>query len=84
MTRNFESAKNRSFYFFQFLFNFKYVFQIDLKSTAKMFGKKFACGASPNEEADEIVIQGDFIDECISIINTKFPEVKYFFMKVAI
>ena len=49
-----------------------------------MFGKKFACGASPNEEADEIVIQGDFIDECISIINTKFPEVKYFFMKVAI
>ena len=41
-----------------------------------MFGSKFACGASSNEKADEIVIQGDFIDECIDMIIQKFPQVK--------
>jgi len=51
-------------------------YEIDLKKTAKMFGNKFACGSSSNEKADEIVIQGDFIDECIDMIIAKFPQIE--------
>merc|ERR1711892_1005053 len=49
-------------------------YSIDLKKTAKLFGNKFACGSSSNEKGDEIVIQGDFIDQVIDILNDKFPE----------
>ena len=42
-----------------------------------MFGNKFACGASSNEKADEIIIQGDFIDESIELLLSKFPQVRY-------
>merc|ERR1712228_15475 len=51
-------------------------YDVDLKKTAKMFGNKFACGASSNEKADEIIIQGDFIDECIELILSKFPQIE--------
>jgi density-regulated protein DRP1 len=47
---------------------------LDLKKTAKIFGSKFACGTSSNEKADEIVIQGDFIDEVIDLILDKFGD----------
>merc|ERR1711935_1094658 len=50
-------------------------YSIDLKKTAKLFGNKFACGSSSNEKGDEIVIQGDFIDQVIDILNDKFPEI---------
>merc|ERR1711937_454253 len=50
-------------------------YSIDLKKTAKLFGNKFACGSSSNEKADEIVIQGDFIDQVIDILEDKFPQI---------
>merc|ERR1719270_2021822 len=50
-------------------------YEIDLKKTAKLFGGKFACGTSSNEKADEIVIQGDFIDQVIDILEEKFPQI---------
>merc|ERR1712002_681042 len=50
-------------------------YEIDLKKTAKMLGGKFACGTSSNEKADEIVIQGDFIDQVIDILEEKFPQI---------
>jgi len=50
-------------------------YEIELKKTAKIFGNKFACGASSSEKADEIVIQGDFIDQVIEILEDKFPQI---------
>lgn len=50
-------------------------YEIDLKKTAKLFGGKFACGTSSNEKGDEIVIQGDFIDQVIEILQEKFPQI---------
>merc|ERR1712227_761010 len=47
-------------------------FGLDLKSSAKIFGKKFSCGAAPVKgeagKPDAIVIQGDFLDEVLDVI----------------
>lgn len=47
---------------------------IDLKVASKLFGQKFACGASITGD-DEIVIQGDFKDDLFDLIPEKWPEV---------
>ncbi|MCP9258378.1 Density-regulated protein [Dirofilaria immitis] len=47
-------------------------FDVDLKSTAKLFAGRFACGSSVTAN-DEIVVQGDVKDEILEIIGTKWP-----------
>ncbi|KAL7632309.1 UNVERIFIED_CONTAM: hypothetical protein RMT77_017374 [Armadillidium vulgare] len=49
-------------------------FDIDLKSAAKHFGTKFACGSSVTGD-DEIVIQGDIKDDLIDHIPEKWTEI---------
>uniref|UniRef100_A0A3B3R639 Density-regulated protein n=2 Tax=Paramormyrops kingsleyae TaxID=1676925 RepID=A0A3B3R639_9TELE len=49
-------------------------FGIDLKEAQRFFAQKFSCGASVTAE-DEIIIQGDFTDEIIDVIQDKWPEV---------
>ncbi|KAJ3102809.1 Cell death protease [Phlyctochytrium planicorne] len=52
---------------------------VDLKQAAKLFGKKFACGASVTKSAagaDEIVIQGDFMYEVAELICMTWPDIK--------
>ncbi|MCL4136940.1 UNVERIFIED_CONTAM: hypothetical protein GTU68_040403, partial [Idotea baltica] len=52
-------------------------FDIDLKSAAKHFGTKFACGSSVTGD-DEIVIQGDIKDDLLDHIPEKWSEVSDF------
>merc|ERR1739838_606902 len=40
----------------------------------RFFAQKFSCGASVTAE-DEIIIQGDFTDDIIDVIQEKWPEV---------
>ncbi|CAB1352211.1 unnamed protein product [Coregonus sp. 'balchen'] len=47
---------------------------IDLKEAQRFFAQKFSCGASVTAE-DEIIIQGDFTDDIIDVIQEKWPEV---------
>ncbi|NXA37361.1 DENR protein, partial [Eudromia elegans] len=49
-------------------------FEIDLKEAQRFFAQKFSCGASVTGE-DEIIIQGDFTDDIIEVIQEKWPEV---------
>uniref|UniRef100_A0A4W6DCT9 Density-regulated protein n=1 Tax=Lates calcarifer TaxID=8187 RepID=A0A4W6DCT9_LATCA len=49
-------------------------FDIDLKEAQRFFAQKFSCGASVTAE-DEIIIQGDFTDDIIDVIQEKWPEV---------
>uniref|UniRef100_A0A8C3GFD7 Density-regulated protein n=1 Tax=Cairina moschata TaxID=8855 RepID=A0A8C3GFD7_CAIMO len=49
-------------------------FEIDLKEAQRFFAQKFSCGASVTGE-DEIIIQGDFTDDIIDVIQEKWPEV---------
>uniref|UniRef100_A0A8C8IM05 Density-regulated protein n=1 Tax=Oncorhynchus tshawytscha TaxID=74940 RepID=A0A8C8IM05_ONCTS len=49
-------------------------FDIDLKEAQRFFAQKFSCGASVTAE-DEIIIQGDFTDDIINVIQEKWPEV---------
>ncbi|XP_051541815.1 density-regulated protein [Myxocyprinus asiaticus] len=49
-------------------------FDIDLKEAQRFFAQKFSCGASVSAE-DEIIIQGDFTDDIIDVIQEKWPEV---------
>ncbi|KAK6476479.1 density-regulated protein-like [Huso huso] len=49
-------------------------FEIDLKEAQRFFAQKFSCGASATAE-DEIIIQGDFTDDIIDVIQEKWPEV---------
>lgn len=49
-------------------------FEIDLKEAQRLFAQKFSCGASVTGE-DEIIIQGDFTDDIIDVIQEKWPEV---------
>ncbi|KAB0365987.1 hypothetical protein FD754_010143 [Muntiacus muntjak] len=49
-------------------------FEIDLKEAQRFFAQKFSCGASVTGE-DEIIIQGDFTDDVIDVIQEKWPEV---------
>ncbi|KAJ2005314.1 Translation machinery-associated protein 22 [Coemansia thaxteri] len=54
------------------------VFGVDLKKTAKLFANHFACGGSVSKNAqglDEIVVQGDFSDEILELINKKYPDI---------
>jgi density-regulated protein DRP1 len=44
---------------------------IDLKTAARFFSSRFACGSSVTG-VDEIVIQGDVKDELIDIIPEKW------------
>lgn len=44
---------------------------VDLKVASKKFGSKFACGSSVTGE-DEIVIQGDIVDDLIDFISDTF------------
>jgi density-regulated protein DRP1 len=51
-------------------------FNVDLKEAAKVFGKRFACGASVVRTApgmpDSIDIQGDFADDVSELIEERF------------
>ncbi|NXS94091.1 DENR protein, partial [Jacana jacana] len=49
-------------------------FEIDLKEAQRFFAQKFSCGASVTGE-DEIIIQGDFTDDIIDVIQEKWTEV---------
>ncbi|XP_034114103.1 density-regulated protein homolog [Drosophila albomicans] len=49
-------------------------FKIDLRSAAKFFGNKFACGASVTTD-NAIVIQGDVREELFKVIPQKWEEV---------
>ena len=50
---------------------------IDLKKAAKSFAQKYSCGSSVTGD-DEIVIQGDVLDDLLDFIPEKWPEVKSF------
>lgn len=53
-------------------------FGLDLKKVAKLFASKYACGCSVTKNAsgqDEIVIQGDFVDDLLDFIPDEWPEV---------
>nr|CAG4637502.1 EOG090X0IUZ [Ceriodaphnia reticulata] len=49
-------------------------YDIDLKTAAKFFGTKFACGASVTGD-DEIVIQGDVKDDLFDLLPEKWPQI---------
>jgi density-regulated protein DRP1 len=52
--------------------------EVDLKQAAKLFGKKFACGAAVSTLAtgqDEITIQGDFSDQVVDMIPLNWKHV---------
>ncbi|KAG5518516.1 hypothetical protein PMAC_002912 [Pneumocystis sp. 'macacae'] len=56
------------------------LFAIDIKKAAKLFGKKFATGSSVIKNAsgyDELVVQGDYIDEIYNYIIETYPEARY-------
>lgn len=55
-------------------FSFLKMTEIDLKEAQRFFAQKFSCGASVTGE-DEIIIQGDFTDDIIDVIQEKWPEV---------
>lgn len=50
---------------------------IDLKEAQRFFAQTFSCGASVTAE-DEIIIQGDFTDDIIDVIQEKWPEASVF------
>ena len=50
---------------------------IDLKKAAKSFAQKYSCGSSVTGD-DEIVIQGDVLDDLLDFIPEKWPGVKSF------
>ncbi|PVU90509.1 hypothetical protein BB561_004849 [Smittium simulii] len=54
------------------------VFGVDLKKTSKMFSSHFACGCSVVKNilgAEEVTIQGDFVDEVCNLLYTKYPQI---------
>lgn len=55
--------------------NHIFFLDIDLKDAAKFFSHKFSCGSSVTGD-DEIVIQGDVMDELFDIITEHWPEVR--------
>lgn len=68
-----------NFLFLKVLFSIKIMYSpadIDLKEAQRFFAQKFSCGASVTAE-DEIIIQGDFTDDIIDVIQEKWPEVRY-------
>uniref|UniRef100_A0A182DZL0 SUI1 domain-containing protein n=1 Tax=Onchocerca ochengi TaxID=42157 RepID=A0A182DZL0_ONCOC len=65
-------GKNKFVTVIKGLASFGDIFNVDLKSTAKLFAGHFACGSSVTA-TDEIVVQGDVKDEILEIIGTKWP-----------
>lgn len=55
--------------------------EIDLKEAQRFFAQKFSCGASVTGE-DEIIIQGDFTDDIIDVIQEKWPEVSIWNLRI--
>lgn len=54
------------------------LFGLDLKKIAKRMAGKYACGCSVTKNPqgqDEIVIQGDFVDDLLEFIPEEYPEV---------
>ncbi|CAH3020355.1 unnamed protein product [Porites evermanni] len=49
-------------------------FDIDCKKAAKAFAQKYSCGSSVTGP-DEIVIQGDVLDDLLDFIPEKWPEI---------
>ena len=49
---------------------------IDLESAKKFFATKFSCGCSKGD-ADELIIQGDVVDNLFDVIPEKFPQVRF-------
>lgn len=49
-------------------------FDVDLKKAAKSFAQKYSCGSSLTGP-DEIVIQGDVLDDLLEFIPEKWPEI---------
>lgn len=47
---------------------------IDLKAASKFLGSRFACGASITGD-DEIVIQGDCVDDLFDVLPDKWSQV---------
>ncbi|EGF81203.1 hypothetical protein BATDEDRAFT_6271, partial [Batrachochytrium dendrobatidis JAM81] len=53
-------------------------FDVDLKKAAKQMASKFACGASVSKNAqgvEEIIVQGEFMDELIKLITATWPQI---------
>ena len=48
---------------------------IDVKAASKFLGSRFACGASVTGD-DEIVIQGDFVDDLFDVLPDKWSQVR--------
>ena len=49
-----------------------------MKKAAKQFAGKFACGCSVSKAAsgiDEIIIQGDFVDDVYDLIRSTWPAI---------
>jgi density-regulated protein DRP1 len=49
---------------------------VDIEVAKKFFAQKFSCGCSKGEN-DELIIQGDVLDNLFTVIPEKFPQVKY-------
>ena len=47
---------------------------IDPRKASKQFSTRFSCGSSVTGE-DEVVVQGDIIDNMVSFILEQWPEV---------
>ena len=56
---------------------YKRFLDIDCKKAAKAFAQKYSCGSSLTGP-DEIVIQGDVLDDLLDFIPEKWPEVIIF------
>ncbi|PAA86937.1 hypothetical protein BOX15_Mlig024619g1, partial [Macrostomum lignano] len=50
-------------------------FGIDLKEASRVFGQKFATGASVTGNGDEIVIQGDVRDDLFDLLPERWPSI---------
>jgi density-regulated protein DRP1 len=54
-------------------------FGVDQKGLAKAMAGRFACGASvtevPGNQGEELVVQGDFVDEITAMLLKTIPEV---------
>ena len=57
--------------------SFSFCLDIDLKKAAKLFAQKYSCGSSVTGP-DEIVIQGDVLDDLLDFIPEKWSEVILF------
>ena len=47
---------------------------IDIEAAKKFFAQKFSCGCSKGDN-DDLIIQGDVVDNLFDVIPEKFPQV---------